>query len=111
MYDTCMQNITAKYNETLQYYGTYEAVKDLLNTVLLVDADLVHIYAQSYGTYALNTYLQLEGARADAIVLDGPVPPNRWPFEDNGEWASQVAQDVAHECASNSTGAVYRIWF
>ena len=109
MYDDCMQNIIENYGPVLPYYSTYNAMKDVLGTVISVNADLVHIYAQSYGTYALNMYLQLEGALADAIVLDGPVPPNRWPFEHNGEWTSQVAQDVAHECAANSTVCSDRI--
>ena len=87
-----------------------------------INPSLVHIYAQSYGTYALNTYMQLPGARADVIVLDGQVPPNRWPLENNAgnnficsleevhvtsiigiEWALQVAQDVAYGCVSNSS--------
>ena len=49
-----------------------------------IDPEVVHLYAQSFGTYAINTYLQLPGARADVVVLDGPVPPNRWPLENNG---------------------------
>lgn len=103
VYSKCIQQIIAEYGSVLQYYSTYNAQMDLLNTVLQVNPALVHIYAQSYGTYALNTYLQLPGARADAVVLDGPVPPNRWPLENNAEWTSQVAQDVAYGCVSNSS--------
>lgn len=82
---------------------------DLLGAIQAVNPALVRIYAQSFGTYALNTYLQLPGARADVVVLDGPVPPNRWALENNAEWASQVAQDVAYGCAVNSSVCSDRI--
>ena len=62
----------------------------------------ISIYALSYGTYALNTYLQLPGARADALVMDGPVTPDRWTLENNGAWASRVAQDILNTCAQTS---------
>ena len=38
-----------------------------------VGPDKVAIYALSFGTYALNQYLQLDGARVDVAVMDGPV--------------------------------------
>lgn len=103
LYKSCIDDIITQYGDVLQYYNTYYAQMDLLNSILAVNPALVHIYAQSYGTYALNTYLQLPGARADVIVLDGPVPPNRWALENNAEWASQTAQDVAFGCVSNSS--------
>jgi len=102
-YEDCFTQIITEYGTDLQYYSTYNAAHDLVSVVNLVNPELVHIYAQSYGTYSLNTYLQIPSARADAIVLDGPVPPNRWPLENNAEWVSKVAQDVAYGCASGSS--------
>lgn len=52
----------------------------------------VAIYALSFGTYVLNAYLQLPGAKADVLVMDGPVPPQRWALERNPEWMSRVAE-------------------
>lgn len=82
-YRNCFENIIAQYGSNVKYYSTYYAVKDLLGSIEAVNPSLVHFYAQSYGTYAMNTYLQLPGARADCVVLDGPVPPNRWALENN----------------------------
>lgn len=103
MYRNCIDDIIAKYGNVLQYYSTYYAQMDLMNTINTVNPSLVHIYAQSYGTYALNTYMQLPGARYDSVVLDGPVPPNRWPLENNAEWVSRVADDVTFSCVTNSS--------
>jgi pimeloyl-ACP methyl ester carboxylesterase len=83
-YENCFQNIIDTYGSDVQYYSTYNAQRDLLGAIQAIDPEVVHIYAQSFGTYAINTYLQLPGARADVVVLDGPVPPNRWPLENNG---------------------------
>jgi pimeloyl-ACP methyl ester carboxylesterase len=79
----CFNMIKSQYGPLLQYYSTYNAAKDLLGGIQAINPSLVHIYAMSYGTYAINTYLLLPGARADVIVLDGPVPTNRWPLENN----------------------------
>ena len=83
-YENCFQYIIDTYGLDVQYYSTYNAQRDLLGAIQAIDPEVVHIYAQSFGTYAINTYLQLPGARADVVVLDGPVPPNRWPLENNG---------------------------
>lgn len=103
MFSKCIDDIIATYGDDLQYYSTYYAQMDLLSTIKTVNPSLVHIYAQSYGTYALNTYMQLPGARYDAVVLDGPVPPNRWPLENNAEWVSRVGDDVTFSCVTNSS--------
>ena len=60
------------------------------------------IYALSFGTYVLNAYLQIPGSRADVVVMDGPVPPQRWALENDPKWKSTVAQDVLRECVSLS---------
>jgi hypothetical protein len=78
-------------------------MKDLAGAIEAINPDKVHIYAQSVGTYQLNTYLQLPGSRVDVAVMDGPVPPNKWSLENNAEWASQVAQDVIYGCVTNSS--------
>ena len=52
----------------------------------MVAPSKVAIYAMSYGTYALNAYLQLDDAQADVVVMDGPVPPQRWALENDAEW-------------------------
>lgn len=84
----CFNQIKSQYGSVLQYYSTYNAAKDFLGGIQAINPSLVHIYAQSYGTYMMNTYLQLPGARADVVVLDGPVPTNRWPLENNaGKYA------------------------
>ena len=82
-FSNCFNKIKSNYGSVLQYYSTYNAMKDLLGGIQAINPSLVHFYVQSFGTYAMNTYMQLPGARADVIVFDGPVPPNRWPFEDN----------------------------
>lgn len=76
---------------------------DLLTVMKLINPQKVSFYALSYGTYFVNTYLQLPGARhPDALVLDGPVPANRWVLTNNAEWVSKVAQDVINLCAQKS---------
>merc|ERR1712070_326890 len=63
----------------------------------------VVIYALSYGSFLLNSYLKLEQAPADAVIIDGPVPADRWTLENSAAWSSRVAQDVMKLCASQST--------
>lgn len=82
-FSNCINKIKSNYGSVLQYYSTYNAMKDLLGAIQLINPSLVLFYVQSYGTYAMNTYMLLPGARADVIVFDGPIPPNRWPFENN----------------------------
>lgn len=98
-FDACNQDIVRKYGTTAAFYSTYNAAQDLLAAIEAVNPAVVGIYALSYGTFVTNTYLQLPNARADVVVLDGPVPPNRWVLENNAAWVSIVARDVLHECA------------
>ncbi len=53
--------------------------------------------------------MQLPGARLDALILDGPVPPNRWALENNGFWVSQVATDVVQSCVDLSPICALRL--
>jgi hypothetical protein len=101
----CLENIIATYGTRTKYYSAYNAMMDLAGAIVAIKPATVHIYAQSVGTYQLNTYLQLQdnSAPVDVLILDGPVPPNRWSLENNAEWASQVAQDVAYGCVTNSS--------
>ena len=99
----CILNLKTNYATTFQYYSTYDAAMDFLGFVQAVNPTTMNLYAMSYGSYFANTYMMLPGARADCIVLDGPVPSNRWPLENNAEWNSQVAQDIILTCASNSS--------
>jgi pimeloyl-ACP methyl ester carboxylesterase len=101
--DACNLEIVAKHGATnLSFFSTHEAATDLVDIVAAVAPTSVYIYALSYGTYFTNTYLQLPGNRVDALILDGPVAPNRWPLENNGEWASHVHGDVLRACATHS---------
>jgi pimeloyl-ACP methyl ester carboxylesterase len=88
--------------ERLAFFSTHDAATDLVDMVAAVAPISVYIYALSYGTYFTNTYLQLENMRVDALILDGPVAPDRWPLENNGEWASHVHGDLLRACASAS---------
>jgi pimeloyl-ACP methyl ester carboxylesterase len=90
-YSACNAEIAETYGAKLKYFGTYYAAVDYMTVVNMVNADKVAIYALSFGTYALNTYLQLPGARADVVVMDGPVPPNRWALERDPVVKSDVA--------------------
>ena len=101
-YSACNAQIASEFGDTLKFYGTYYAAVDYKAVVDLVAADKVAIYAMSFGTYALNQYLQLDGARADVALMDGPVPPDRWALERDPEWKSRVAQDVLRACAALS---------
>ena len=101
-YRACNLQIAETFNTSARYFSTYNAALDFKAAIDLVDPDKISIYALSYGTYALNTYLQLPGARADALVMDGPVTPDRWTLENNGAWASRVAQDILNTCAQTS---------
>lgn len=76
-YNTCNKEIGIKYAETLQFYSTYNAALDFKAAVEQINPKRVAIYALSYGTFLLNSYL-LVGGRADVLVMDGPVPPDRW---------------------------------
>ena len=104
--DACNRAIVAAHGaERLALFSTHDAAADLVEIVGAVAPAPTHhvsIYALSYGTYFANTYLQLPRARADALVLDGPVPPDRWPLENNGRWAGRVHGDLLRACAASS---------
>ena len=100
--DGCLAEILQNNATTLPFITTYNAAVDFRALVALVNPRTVAVYALSYGTYLMNKYMQLPGARFDAVVLDGPAPPNRWALENNAPWVSQVAMDVAAVCAQHS---------
>lgn len=91
-YSACNMEIAETFGPTIKFFGTYYAAVDYLTVVNMVNADKVAIYALSFGTYAMNMYMQLPGARADVVILDGPVPPNRWALERDPDVKSLVAQ-------------------
>ena len=101
-YDSANLEIIARYANTLQYYSTWDGAMDFKGVIDAVAPSTVSIYALSYGTYFTNTYLQLPGARADCVFLDGPAPQNRWVLENTGFWASQVAEDILSSCTHQS---------
>jgi pimeloyl-ACP methyl ester carboxylesterase len=102
-FKTCNQEIIQKYGSVLQYYTSYNAALDLLGAINFVNPATVVIYALSYGTYFTNVYMQVPGARFDAVILDGPVPPNRWVLENNAQMNSLVSQSVIDLCVQNSS--------
>lgn len=110
----CNAEIATRYAATAQFYSTHAWAEDLLAAInavvpLASAGGAVAIYALSYGTYATNTYLQLPGARADVVLLDGPVPANRWALENNPVGVAMVAQDIFRLCASSSATCAARI--
>jgi pimeloyl-ACP methyl ester carboxylesterase len=102
-FTVCNDQIIAEYRDVLQYYNSYDSALDLLGAINFINPGTVSIYALSYGTYFTNVYMQLPGARFDCIVLDGPVPPNRWVLEDSVMTNSLASQDVLNLCATNSS--------
>lgn len=102
-YSTCNRYVIDTYGTDLQYYSTNHGAADLRDTINTVNPGKVGIYALSYGTFFANTYLQLDSARADCLILDGPVPANRWVMENNAVWNSRVSQDLINTCVGNSS--------
>jgi pimeloyl-ACP methyl ester carboxylesterase len=101
--EKCNTEIVTKFSRLMPYYTTYHSAVDLKTVLDLINPEKVSFYALSYGTYFMNTYLQLSGARhPDALILDGPVPANRWVLTNNAEWVSKVSQDVINLCAQQS---------
>lgn len=47
--------------------------------------------------------MQLDGMKADVVVLDGPVTPNRWPLENNARMQSMVSLDSIRMCVNESS--------
>lgn len=114
-YRACMQNVINTSKNILPFFSTYHGAKDYVLAVNAINPETVSIYALSYGTYFTNTYLQLPGARADAVVMDGPVPCNRWALENNAEWVSRVSMSILRLCGqisplcANRTGLMGQI--
>ena len=77
----CIQNLLDNHSADLAYYSMKYAAQDLHSVMTAVNPAKVAIYALSCGTYLLNTYLQIPDARADVVVLDGPVAPSRWSLQ------------------------------
>eukprot|EP01040_Poterioochromonas_malhamensis_P011488 gene11488-12524_t len=102
-YKTCNEEIIAKYSNVSKYYNVYDSALDFLGAVNFINPGTISVYSHSYGTFFINTYLQLPGARADCLIIDGPVPPNRWPLEDSALMNSWVSQEVVNLCVTNSS--------
>lgn len=107
--DECGAAVLARYGNITRFFSTLNAAKDLLAMVNAINPPRVAIYALSYGTFFTNTYLQLPGARADVVLLDGPVDPTRWANENNGEWVSHVHQDLLNTCSQTSAYCAHRL--
>jgi pimeloyl-ACP methyl ester carboxylesterase len=67
----CNDELITAHGTSLSYYSTYYAALDYKATIDAINPEKVAIYALSFGTYALNSYL-LVGGRADVLVMDGP---------------------------------------
>ena len=102
-YERCNQDIIAKYGNITQYYTSYNSALDFIGSVMFVNAKTVAVYAASYGTYFANVVMQLAPDLFDCLVLDGPVPPNRWVLSENGYTNSLASQDVLNLCVQNSS--------
>ena len=99
----CNRQVIKHFSWRLQYYNTYNSALDMLRVIKMVNPKTVSIYSTSYGTYFMNTYLQLPGSRYDAVVFDGPIPPQTWPAEYNAMTNSLVAQDQMNLCVRLSS--------
>ncbi|KAI9007744.1 Alpha/Beta hydrolase protein [Hyaloraphidium curvatum] len=107
-FDDCNRDIASKYAATAKFYSTANAARDYIGAINATNPAKVSIYALSYGTNLINTYLIL-GGRADAVILDGPVAPTRWALENNAEWASTVSQQIQALCGAQSAKCSERI--
>jgi pimeloyl-ACP methyl ester carboxylesterase len=65
-YDLCNQQIKETYGPILQYFDTFNAALDLKVVVDTIKPTTVSYFAQSYGTYLMNTFLQIPGIRANS---------------------------------------------
>ena len=101
-YRVCIQQIMDKYEDDLPYYSDYHAARDFQSIVNAVNPTKIAIYALSCGTYFINQYLLLPGARVDVLVLDGPVAPTRWALENGAAREDDVVQDVLNVCTQVS---------
>ena len=102
-YVNCNDYVIANFGAVSAFYNTYNAAMDLKETIEIINPPKLGIYALSYGTYFTNTYMQLPGARYDAVILDGPLPPGRWLMEFNAIWNSHVSQDLISLCVRESS--------
>lgn len=102
-YVNCNDYVISNFGAVSAHYNTYNAARDLKETIDIINPPKVGIYALSYGTYFTNTYMQIPGARYDAVILDGPLPPGRWLMEFNALWNSQVSQDLIGLCVRESS--------
>jgi pimeloyl-ACP methyl ester carboxylesterase len=98
-----MEDVVNTSSDILPFFSTYHGAHDYVQAVQAIKPESVAIYALSYGTYFTNVYLQLPGARADVVVMDGPVPANRWALENNAQWVSRVSMDILRLCGQISS--------
>jgi pimeloyl-ACP methyl ester carboxylesterase len=108
-YRACNEETALKYGNISQFFSTHSAAEDFAAAIELINPAKVAIYALSYGTYLINTYLQLPNARANVVVLDGPVPSNRWVLENNAPWVERVSMDVLYTCAQASAACAQHL--
>jgi pimeloyl-ACP methyl ester carboxylesterase len=78
LFKTCHDQLAVKYGSVAQYFDTRHAALDMKSVIDAVNPDTVSIYATSVGAHYANVYMQLPGARVNAVILDSPVTTNRW---------------------------------
>lgn len=59
--------------ELLPYLATRQAVEDLESFRILLRAEALDLYGESYGTQYAQTYAQAHPVRLKSLILDGPV--------------------------------------
>lgn len=104
IYTACNAEVAASLGTDAIFYSTHYASLDFVAFAQALKAsgtEKLSLYCLSYGTYFCQTYL-FNGGWADAVVLDGPVPVDRWRLEESGAYNGVVAGDNLRVCGQAS---------
>ncbi|MCP4675597.1 MAG: alpha/beta hydrolase [Deltaproteobacteria bacterium] len=102
-FEKCVQYLETEYGETLSAYNcTYSAidVAAYIHATRNPDKKLI-IWGGSYGSYIAQRYLQIYPEQADAMILEGVVPPDVAMFRSD-ESADEVAMKFFNICAGHA---------
>eukprot|EP01084_Bolivina_argentea_P087764 158513_1 len=104
----CINFMNNTYGNDIYHFSTYAASMDLGYTIdLFIDSltlyipDDTIIYGISYGTYYLNTYLNIFDNQATAVILDGICPPDLCRIIDYDNNANNVGINFVNKCGDD----------
>lgn len=98
---SCAAQLADRPAADLASFTTTQTARDVIQAIEATRADgPVVVWGVSYGTFLVDRMIALEPEVADAVILDGVVPPD-WTFLEFDAGLDQVTRAYAARCADD----------